>query len=400
MKITKIDVFMLDAAEQRELRKPVICRVYTNEGLYGDGEAGIAFGAGSTAAFGMVKDLAKLIIGLDPMNIEFIWNKMFKSSFWGMGGGAVVFAGISAIDIALWDLKGKALGVPCYQLMGGKFRSKLRSYASQLQFGWCDKIGPYGKPEEYAMIARYAVDQGYDAIKIDFTQIAEDGSRLPKSECEGIPSRHFMNMVDSRMKAVRDEVGWDIDLIVENHCRTDAISGTLIGELCDKYKVMALEEPTIPMNPEMHKIVRDKIKTPIASGERIYGRWQYMNNFKLNNVQLLQPDICNCGGLTEAKKICDMAAVFDVTVQAHCAGSPISTAAALHLEAAIPNFCIHEHHFRSTQPSLTRLCKYDMQPEKGVYFIPDRPGLGQEINQFAIDTALMHVTVEENERGL
>ncbi len=154
------------------------------------------------------------------------------------------------------------------------------------------------------------------------------------------------------------------------------------------------------MNPMMHKAVHEKIKTPIASGERIFGRWHYMNNFMENNVQLLQPDVCNCGGLSEAKKICDMAQVFDVTVQAHCAGSPISTAAALHLEAAIPNFCIHEHHFRSTQPDLTRLCKYDYQPVKGIYTVPELPGLGQEINQFAIDTALMHVVVDTNEKGL
>lgn len=399
MKITKVEVYMLDAGAQRWQRKPIICRIHTDEGIYGDGEAGIALGIGATGAFGMVKDLAGLIIGMDPLNIEVIWNKMFKSSFWGMGGGAIVFAGISAIDIALWDIKGKALGVPCYQLLGGQFRSEMRSYASQLQFGWCDKIGPYGKAEDYEMITQYALDGGYDAVKIDFTQIALDGSHLPKSECEGIPRRTFIDMVESRMKAVR-RCGYDFDLIVENHCRTDAVSGVIIGELCDKYKAMALEEPTIPMNPMMHRAVHEKIKTPIASGERIFGRWHYMNNFMQNNVQLLQPDVCNCGGLSEAKKICDMAQIFDVTVQAHCAGSPISTAAALHLEAAIPNFCIHEHHFRSTQPALTVLCKYDYQPEKGIYRVPSLPGLGQEMSQFAIDTALMHVTVDKNEKGL
>ena len=130
MKITKVDVFMLDAGSQRWQRKPIVCRIYTDEGIYGDGEAGIAFGIGSTAAFGMVKDLAGLIVGMDPMNIEVIWNKMFKSSFWGMGGGAIVFAGISAIDIALWDIKGKALNVPCYQLMGGRCVPTLPSCSS------------------------------------------------------------------------------------------------------------------------------------------------------------------------------------------------------------------------------------------------------------------------------
>lgn len=187
MKITKVDVYMLDAGEQRWQRKPIICRIHTDEGIYGDGEAGIALGIGSTGAFGMVKDLAGLIIGMDPMNVEVIWNKMFKSSFWGMGGGAIVFAGISAIDIALWDIKGKVLGVPCYQLLGGKFRSKMRSYASQLQFGWCDRIGPYGKPEEYAEITQYALDQGYDAVKIDFTQIGPTPPTCPRASARAFP---------------------------------------------------------------------------------------------------------------------------------------------------------------------------------------------------------------------
>ena len=223
---------------------------------------------------------------------------------------------------------------------------------------------------------------------------------MSTTAAEGILPRPFIDMIDERMGAIRDNCGWNFDIIVENHCRTDAISGTMIGELCDKYKVMAYEEPAMPLNPDMHKVIRDKIKTPIATGERVFGTWSFYNFFKQDAVQLIQPDICNCGGLTEGKKICDMAAVFDATVQAHCAGSPISTAAALHLEAAIPNFCIHEHHYRSTQPALTVLCKYDYQPEKGKYTVPELPGLGQEMSQYAMDTALRHVCVDEFWRGL
>lgn len=400
MKINKVDVYMLDATTQRASRRPIICRITTDEGIYGDGEAGIALGTGAPAAFGMVQDLSRLIIGMDPLNIEQIWNRLFKSSFWGMGGGPIVFAGISAIDIALLDIKGKALGVPIYQLLGGKFRDELRTYASQLQFGWTSRIGPFGKAEDYVMIVQHALSEGYDAVKIDFTQIGVDGERLPKSTAEGILSRQMMKMIDERLSLIRKECGYDFDMIVENHCRTDAISAVMIGELCDKYGVFALEEPVIPLNPDMHKVVREKIKTPIASGERIFGRWSFMNFFKENAIQLAQPDICNCGGLSEGKKICDLASIFDVTVQAHCAGSPISTAAALHLEAAIPNFCIHEHHFRSTQEALTVLCKYDYQPKNGKYKVPDLPGLGQEMSQRAIDTALMHVVVDTYVKGL
>ena len=402
MKITKVDIYMLDATVQRASRRPIICRVHTDEGIYGDGEAGIALGTGAPGAFGMVQDLATLIIGMDPMDTELIWYRLFKASFWGMGGGAIVFAGISALDIALLDIKGKALNVPVYQLLGGKFRSELRCYASQLQFGWVDKIGPYGKTEDYIMITEYALSQGYDCVKIDFTQFDKDGNRLPTNAAEGILTRPFYNMVEERMKAIRDHCGWDFDIIVENHCRTDAISGVMIGELCDQYKAMAYEEPAVPLNPDMHKVIRNKIKTPIATGERVFGTRGFYNFFKLDAVQLIQPDICNCGGLTEGKKICDLAAIFDATVQGHCAGSPISTAAALHLEAAIPNFCIHEHHFRSTQPALTVLCKYDWQPENGKYKVPELPGLGQELSQHAIDTALMHVCVDatNSRRGL
>ena len=178
MKITKVDVYMLDATVQRASRRPIIARVHTDEGIYGDGEAGIALGTGAPAAFGMVQDLARLIIGMDPMNTEQIWHRLLKSSFWGMGGGPVVFAGISALDIALMDIKGKALGVPVYQLLGGKCRSEMRCYASQLQFGWAERTGPYGKTEDYVAIVQYALDQGYDCVKIDFTQFDREGNRM------------------------------------------------------------------------------------------------------------------------------------------------------------------------------------------------------------------------------
>ena len=126
------------------MRYSICCRVYTDAGIYGDGEAGIAYGTGYTAAYGMVIDMAHHIIGQDPMNTELIWETLLKGTFWGQGGGVVVFAGMSALDIALMDIKGKALGVPIYQLLGGKCRDELRCYASQLQFGWTTQIGPWG----------------------------------------------------------------------------------------------------------------------------------------------------------------------------------------------------------------------------------------------------------------
>ncbi len=131
MKITQVEVYLLDAGEQSKSRKPIVCRVHTDEGIYGGGEAGVAYGSGANAAFGIIKDLAPLLIGRDPMNVEPAWETLFKSTFWGQGGGTIVFAGMSALNIALMDIKGKALNVPCYQLLGGKYRDEVRCYASQ-----------------------------------------------------------------------------------------------------------------------------------------------------------------------------------------------------------------------------------------------------------------------------
>lgn len=397
MKITKVDVFMLDAGEQRAKRRPVVCRIYTDEGVYGDGEAGIAYDAGAPAAFGMVQDLSRWIIGMDPLKTELIWEKLRRETFWGMSAGPIITAGISAIDIALWDIKGKVYNMPIYELLGGKTNEELRCYASQLQFGWTSKMGPYGSVEDYVMITKHAMSEGYDAVKIDFTWFDENAKAIPINDAAGLVSRKFINMVDERLAAIRQECGDELDIIVENHCRTDTYSAIAIGELCDKYKIYAYEEPTSPMLPELHKVIREKVNTPIAAGERIYTRWQYLQFFKDHSIQLIQPDVCNTGGISETKKISDLAHIYDVKVQAHVAGGPLSTAAALHVEAAIPNFGIHEHHFRSTQKALTVLGKYDYQPENGKYKVPDLPGLGQETSDFAIETALMKVTVDKVE---
>lgn len=394
MKITSVDVYVLDAGAQREKRHPICCRIHTDEGIFGDGEAGMAYGFGYTAAYGMVIDLARRIIGMDPTKTELIWEKLFKESFWGQGGGVVFFSGLSAIDIALWDIKGKKLGVPIYELLGGKYRDSLRCYASQLQFGWTTKAKPSYTDADYVNIVRHAVSEGYDAVKIDFTTFDDQGGMVDHFDKEGFPLREFYKRVEGRMAAIRSEFP-DLDIIVENHCQTDLTSAIRIGELCDQYGMMALEEPVTMINPQIMKELHDRIKTPLAAGERIYSRWGYYNFLKDYSIQLLQPDACNCGGISELKKIADMAHVFDARIQVHVAGGVITNAASIQLEAAIPNFSIHEHHFRTTQNAINVLGKYDMQPVNGRYIVPDRPGLGQELSDFALETALMRETVHE-----
>lgn len=400
MKITKIDIMQVDAYHGCEsmskppMWRPIVCRIYTDEGIYGDGEAALAYGVASSGAFGMVKDLAKLIIGMDPLENEIIWDKLYKSTFWGQNGGPVVFAGISALDIALWDIKGKYFKVPVYKLLGGKFRDNIRCYASQLQFGWGPEFQMNYKTEDYIATAKKAVAEGYDAIKIDFfTFKPEDGSRYVAEDRTRLLDPKTVRKVIGRLEAVRDAVGPDVDIIMENHSYLDSNTAVQLGREAQKYNIFYYEEPNTP-DPKMTKYICDKLQMPIAHGERIYSRWQYAKYYENNSVQVIQPDLGNCGGFTEGKKICDMAYVYDVSVQAHVCASPLSTAAALHLEAAIPNFVIHEHHVYNLHGYNKQLAVKDLQPINGRYKIPEEPGIGNELSDFCFKHTLMKVSVE------
>ena len=392
MIITSVDVYMLQFKRQ----KPILCKITTDEGIYGWGEAGIAYGIGQSAAFGMVKDLAEHIIGRDPMQNEAIWEDLYKTTFWALAGGPIIFAGLSAIDIALMDIKGKKLNTPCYNLMGGKQNDNLRTYASQIHMGWGDKLYRRKTVQEYADVCKYAMECGFDAVKLDFCSYDEEGLKTNRKDYEGLMKYKELKMMEDRIRAIREQCGDELDIIVENHCRTDLSSAIKVGEICDKYNIYFYEEVVNPMKTKTQSLVRERVKTPLAAGERIFGRWNYANFFEENSIQLIQPDLATCGGLSEAKKICDMAHAYDVKVQGHVAGSPISLAAALQLEAAIPNFCIHEHHLVNQMDDVRASCVYDYQPVNGRYKVPDLPGLGQDVKQETLDNlTIQHVCVDK-----
>lgn len=391
MKVTSVDVYALKHRGPAGSMRGIGCRVFTDEGIYGDGEAGISYGVGAPAAFSMIQALAPLIIGQDPMRNEFLWEKMFKETFWGQAGGAIFYAGMSALDMALFDIKCKALNVPAYQLLGGKQRDKLRAYASQLQLGWVDDDAPGWRlavtDEDYAREAQIAVEDGYDAIKVDFLSVSPEGRlRTPEESCGLLPKKTVRNVTD-RIRATREAVGPDVDIIIENHSNTDALSSTLIGQAAEEYDIMYYEEVCTPLNPMVMKNVKNRVNIPIANGERVFTRWGYLQFLLDDSMHVLQPDICLCGGITEAKKICDLAHIFDATIQVHTCGSPLTLAAALQLEAAIPNFCIHEHHVINKVLWNRELGKYDIAAEKGYFAVPDRPGWGQEFSEYAVSHA-------------
>lgn len=391
MKITKVDVLEF-VCKDAPFFHPIGCRIYTDEGIYGDGEAALSYGVASSAAFGMIKDLANLIIGMDPMQTEVVWQKLYRTTFWGQVGGPVVFAGISAIDVALWDIKGKYLKQPIWNLLGGQFRDSLRCYASQLQYGFGPVHERKCTPEDYADISRYVVSQGYDALKIDFLDFDEFGNALTYESKKALLTPHIMNLYEARLTAVRDAVGPDVEIIIENHSNLDALSAIQVGRMAEKYKIMYFEEPNTP-TPKTAKYIAENINIPLANGERIFSRWQYAPYFENMSLQIAQPDVGTCGGISEAKKICDMANVYDVAIQAHACGTPISSTVALHLEAAIPNFIIHEHHLCFLHGYNIALCTENYQPINGYISVPNKPGLGNEWTEEAMVGAIK-VTVD------
>lgn len=391
MKITHVDVMALEKDLGCGGSRPIIVKIYTDEGIYGIGEAGVAIASGSRGAFEVIKDFAPMIIGMDPLAHEVIWEKLFKCSFWAQGNGAIMMSAISAIDTALWDIKGKAANMPLYQLLGGKQREKLRTYASQLQFGWgIDSFNPadaLSQPEQYAEAAIKAVEQGYTAIKINFLRFDKNGKILSHLDTTSHLSRETLKTAEKRLAAVREAVGPDVDILIENHAMTDVNTAIQFAKIAEPYDIMYLEEGCTPLNAACMKKIAERTSIPLTTGERTYTRWGFLPFFENGSLGMIQPDIGNCGGITEAKKIADMAHIFDVGVQCHVCSSPISVAIALHLEASIPNFIIHEHHIANTTSGTIRECVYDYQPKNGYFEVPELPGIGQDISQYAIDHA-------------
>ena len=269
--------------------------------------------------------------------------------------------------------------------MGGKTNSKLRAYASQLQFDWGKVSHSLAKPEEYAEAMKKAMADGFDCVKVDPVGFDENGVWMGRSS-RGILQRDQLKLAVDRVAAMR-EAGPDVDIIIELHALTDAPTSVQLGRELQKLNCFYYEEPTQPLNPNLFREINSKIEIPVATGERVYTRWGYRQFFEDHSIGIIQPDLCNTGGLTEGKKICDMAHVYDIGVQVHCRGGPISPAAALQLEAVIPNFVIHELHASALIEDNIRLCKYDYVAKDGYFEVPDRPGIGQELTEEALENA-------------
>jgi galactonate dehydratase len=373
MKVVQANVYLVEVTG----RHPVLVEVLTDEGVSGVGEAGTVYGAGWTAAAGMVKDLVeRFLLGADPFRIEALWVEMYDHSFWAKGGGPIVFAGISAIEQALWDIKGKALGVPVYEMLGGKCRDDVRVYANGWSFH-CDR------PGEFAREAERVVADGFDALKL--YPLATRLKTTPDSGLRHVSRRSIdreaEDLCEARVRAVRSAVGPKVDIMLDMSASVTPEVMLRLARRLEELDIAFIEEPVDPFDVDALKWVHDQACIPVAVGERLYTRYGFRRVLELHAADILQPDIGYVGGILEAKKVAAMAEAYSMRVQPHlvCA-SPVSTAAALQFDACVPNFYIHEHYpYRGPEHHGLVDHAPELDLKDGHLPIPTRPGLGVEL---------------------
>ena len=371
MTITRVNIYIVAIGG----RHPVLVQIFTDRGPSGVGEAAIAYGTGATAAAGMVKDLAEgFLLGKDPFRIEALWSEMYDHTFWAKGGGPVVFAGISAIEEALWDIKARSLGVPVYELLGGRVWDAVRVYAN----GWSFRCTT---PDEFAREAKRVVADGYTALKFYPLATAElDVHGHIRHVSHRTIDKAAARRALDRVRAVREAVGPDVDLMLDMSAELTPDSIIRLGRQLEHHDIFFFEEPVDPFDVDALKKVSEQVHLPLAVGERLYTRYGFRRVMELHAADIVQPDAGNTGGIMEAKKIAAMAEAYAMRVAPHNCGSPVSTAAALQLDACIPNLLIQElHPYRVPEHFEIVDRAPELEVRNGFLPISNRPGLGVEL---------------------
>ena len=361
MKITDIKTVVVNA----QMRNWVFVKVETDQaGLYGWGEGTLEWK--TRAVTGCVEDLKPMLVGRDPTRIEFLWQIMYRHSFWRLG--IIGTTAMSAIEQACWDILGKELGVPVYRLLGGRVRDQVRMYT---HLGMGEMKAVYETVEAGPLIdrAHAVIEKGYRALKVVIVPYSPPLTGLPAV-------RHFAAM----MEKLRDAVGPAIDIMVDFHGRTTTGQAIEYIRAIEDYHPLFCEEPVPPENPDALLEVRRSVRVPIATGERLVTRWEFRRVCELQACHVLQPDLSHCGGLLEARKIASMGETYLMGVAPHNPNGPIANAAALHFDLATPNFLIQEDMLGDV-PWRFDVVQADLRSEEGHWLPPEKPGLGVEVNE-------------------
>jgi len=336
-------------------------KVMTECGLIGWGEPVIEGKADTVAA--AVKEMAALVVGRDARHIEDIWQTLYRGGFYR--GGPILTSAMSGIDQALWDIKGKALGVPVYELLGGKVRDKMRVYC------W---IGG-DRPENVVAAARQKMSEGYTAIKMNGT-----------GNMDWIGDHKGVEACVERVQSLRDAFGFDVDIAVDFHGRVHKGTAKVLMKELEPYRLMFIEEPILCENIEAFAELQRHTVTPIATGERNFTRWGFKEIFASGAVDIIQPDVSHAGGISEVWKIAAMAEAYDIALAPHCPLGPIALAACLQVDFCSINAFIQEQslgiHYNQGSDLLDTLTDPAVFRYEGGYIkLLEKPGLGIEIDE-------------------
>lgn len=341
-------------------------RIETSDGTVGWGEP-IVEGRAKTVRAAVEELIDNYLLGKDPHRIEDHWQRMYRGGFYR--GGPVLMSAIAGIDQALWDIKGKLLGTPVYELLGGRARDRIRVYQ------W---IGG-DRPSEVGDAATEKVDEGFSALKMNAT-----------SEIRRVDSPAVVQQAKERLRTVREAVGPNVDIGVDFHGRVTKPMAKRLAKALEPFEPMFIEEPVLPEHNDVLPEIAAHTTIPIATGERMFSRWDFKTVFEQGTVDVIQPDLSHAGGITEVKKIASMAEAYDVALAPHCPLGPIALASCIHVDTCSPNALIQEQslniHYNKTSDVLDYLVDTEVfDYHDGYVDVPSAPGLGIDLNESYIE---------------
>lgn len=354
MKITAINTYLVRP-------RWGFVEIETDEGITGWGEAVLEGKAGTVLA--CVNEMREYLIGCNPLNIEDLWTKLYRGGFYR--GGGIHMSAIAGIDQALWDIKGKFFNAPVYELLGGACRDKIKVYS------WIggDRPGDTGKA------AKEKKDQGFSAIKMNATE-----------ELQFIDSYEKIDAVLARVSEIRETCGKYFGIAIDFHGRVHKPMAKILAKKLEEFEPMFIEEPVLCENMEVFSEIASACNIPIATGERLYSRWDFKNLFKAGGIDIIQPDLSHAGGITEVRKIASMAEAYDIALAPHCPLGPIALAACLNVDAVSYNAVIQEQSLGIHYNVGKSVLDYVKNPKDfdfidGCACFPKRAGIGVEIDK-------------------
>lgn len=371
MKITDVQACVIGRQEPHSGGSVwTFVRVYTDEGIIGTGECNSG-GPGFTgfATKESILAVKPLLIGQDPFNINMIYEKLRRRGRYGGSTNAPFIFALTGIENALYDIVGKALGVPIYKLLGGKFRDNIRLYAD------CH-AGETEDPKAYSDKALEVVGQGFSAVKFDVDSTGQ-GKLDPFNWTVGAKE---MSHIIALIEGIRKGLGYEVDLAIDCHGQFDLPSAITLAKAVEPLRLLWLEEPVPAENIDALAQVRASSSTVICSGENQYTRFEFLELFARKAVDVIMPDLAKAGGIAEGKRIADMADAHYIPIAPHNVSSPLGMMAACHVLASIPNFLLLEFHALNI-PWWSDLCEGDHPfVDKGFMRVSERPGIGVELN--------------------